>query len=123
MRVRNNSFQSNTGISVDESAPCSTFDISIVGNLMAWDGCDRRWRYAHNVYSTELRRGRCSGSDRIGAGRFPYRRPASGRGFDFHLRDDWRPAAGAVPEGCAPRDVDGQRRSSRRCDAGSDERG
>ena len=120
--IRNNSFQSNTGVVVDESVPCSSFDVSIVGNLMAWDGCDARWRYAHNVYSSALRRGRCSRTDRSVGSTFPYRDGRSGKGFDFHLRDDWRPARGLVAEGCARRDVDGQKRPARRCDAGSDER-
>ena len=119
--IRNNSFQRNTGLVVDESAPCGTFDVSVVGNLMGWDGCDARWRYAHNVFSTELRRGRCSRTDRIVRG-FPYRDGRSGKGFDFHLRDDWRPAEAFVVEGCARRDVDGQKRPARRCDAGADER-
>ena len=122
VRIRQNSFQRNTGVTVDESVACNSFDVSLTGNLMAWDGCDRRWSYAYNVYSTGLRRGRCGRTDRIAGNAFPYRAAASGTGFDFHLRSDWRPANKRVAKGCARRDVDRQRRPARRCDAGSDER-
>lgn len=122
VRIRHNSFQRNTGVTVDEGVACNSFDVSLTGNLMGWDGCDRRWRYAYNVYSTGLRRGRCGPTDRIAGNAFPYRSAASGDGFDFHLRKDWRPANKTVAEGCARKDVDRQRRPARRCDAGADER-
>jgi hypothetical protein len=124
VRIRFNSFQRNTGITVDEDVPCSVYDVEITGNLLAWDGCDRRWTYAHNVWSTALRRGRCSRTDRIAGDRFPYRNAASGSGLDFHLESSFRPAEGVVPRPvCARVDVDGRRRTGRRCDAGSHERG
>jgi hypothetical protein len=122
VRIRQNSFQSNTGILLDPNPECRFEDVRVVGNLMAFDGCDRRWSYASNVFSTALRRGRCAPSDRIAGRAFPFRDGRSGAGMDFHLRDRWRMAEGRVAEGCAREDIDGQRRPARRCDAGSDER-
>ena len=116
-----NSFQRNTGILHDLDPACRFEDVSVVGNLLAWDGCDRRWSYGYNVWSTGLRRGRCSRTDRIAGSAFPYRNPASGPGFDFRLKP-WRVARDLVPaDACIARDVDGRKRNGKRCDAGSSE--
>ncbi len=58
-------FERNTGIQVDPDPACRFEDVRVVGNRLAWDGCDRRWSYAYNRWTTEIRRGRCSRSDRI----------------------------------------------------------
>jgi hypothetical protein len=122
VRIRNNSFQRNTGFLLDPNPECRFENIRVVGNLLAWDGCDSRWSYDYNVWSTGLRRGRCSPTDRIAGDAFPYRNAASGPGFDFRLKDDWKPARDLVPAAaCAARDIDGRRRDGKRCDAGSSE--
>jgi hypothetical protein len=121
VRIRFNSFQRSTGILHDLNPECRFENVRVVGNLLAWDACDTRWSYDYNVWSTGLRRGRCARTDRIAGDSFPYRNPTSGRGFDFRLKK-WKVAQDLVPAAaCASRDVDGQRRSDDRCDAGSDE--
>jgi hypothetical protein len=121
VRIRFNSFQRSTGILNDPNPECRFENVRVTGNLMAWDGCDDRWSYEYNVWSTGLRRGRCSGSDRIAGDAFPYVRAASGAGFDFRLKR-WKVARNLVPAAsCVPRDVDGRKRSGKRCDAGSSE--
>jgi hypothetical protein len=126
VRIRFNSFQRNTGFLLDPNPDCRFENVRVVGNLLGWDGCDPRWSYDYNVWSTGLRRGRCSRTDRIAANDLPYRQAASGKGFDFHLKssskvgEDFVPAA--VDGGCPRTDGDGQRRNERRCDAGADER-
>jgi hypothetical protein len=115
-----NSFHATTGIELEAAPPgCRFEDVRVVGNLMAWDGCEPRWAYAHNVWSDALRSGTCDPTDRIAGPSFPYKRAASGPGLDFHLA---RPVA-TVPEGCPALDVDGARRPARGCAAGSDEPG
>jgi hypothetical protein len=126
--VRFNSFQRNTGVELDRNPACRFEDVSIVGNLLSYPGnCDSRITYAYNVWTTAIRSGRCSPTDRIAGNALPYANPQSGRGFDFRLvkgrrtvADDLVPAA--VPGGCPRADIDRKRRSGRRCDAGSDER-
>jgi hypothetical protein len=125
--IRFNSFQRNTGFLMDPNPDCVFENVRVVGNVLAWDGCDPRWTYAYNVWTTEVRRGSCSPTDRITGGAPPYERPAGGPGFDFHLDreraqavEDLVPAG--VPGGCPPVDVDRDPRPARgRCDAGADE--
>jgi hypothetical protein len=126
--VRFNSFQPNTRLEHDATVACVYDNVRVVGNLMMWDGCDPRYTYAYNVWSTTWRRGKCAPSDRIGAKTFPYVRRDSGSSFDFHLAagrktlaDDFVPAS--VAGGCPRTDFDGDRRPlQKRCDAGADER-
>ena len=125
--VRFNSFQRNSGIELDSNMSCHWKNVRIVGNLLTFPGnCDPRITYAYNVWTTAIRRGSCHKTDRIVGDALPYANPASGRGFDFHLRerrtlaDDLVPAS--VPGGCPRTDIDRSRRVGRRCDAGSDER-
>jgi hypothetical protein len=126
--VRFNSFQRNTGIELDRNLSCRWENVRIVGNLLSYPGnCDPRIAYAYNVWTTAIRRGRCSATDRIVGDALPYANPASGRGFDFHLTgkrrvsaDDFVPAS--VAGGCPRTDIDRKPRAGRRCDAGSDER-
>jgi hypothetical protein len=122
-----NSFQSATGLSVDPSTPCRFENVRVVGNLLAWDGCDPRWKYAYNVFSSTLRRGRCADTDRIAGDRLPYASAASGTDLDLRLRegntvaDELVPAAAAR---CPARDIDGDPRPRKGpCTAGADERG
>ena len=125
--VRFNSFQRNTGLELDRNMACRFEDVRIVGNLLSYPGnCDSRITYAYNVWTTAIRSGRCSPTDRIAGNALPYANPQSGRGFDFRLKprrtiaDDLVPAG--TPGGCPRIDIDRARRSTRRCDAGSDER-
>jgi len=119
-----NSFQSNTGIRLDEPASCRMENVRVVGNLLAWDGCDPRWSYAHNVWSTALRRGRCARGERIAGARLPYASASDKRGFALPLRSGRTAASDAVPRSARPAcprtDIDGDKRS-RPCDAGADE--
>jgi hypothetical protein len=125
VRIRFNSFQAGTGILHDLNPECRFENVRVVGNLLAWDACDPRWSYDYNIWSTDLRRGRCSRTDRIVGDSFPYRNPASGQGFDFHVRNKWSAARNLVPAstagGCPRTDVDRRKRSGKRCDAGSDD--
>jgi hypothetical protein len=126
--VRFNSFQRNTGIELDGNRSCVFEGVRVIGNMMGnASPCDNRVRYAYNLLSRALLGGRCSSTDRIGANRLPYRRQASGAGFDFHLRRSKTAADNLVPRsvygGCSGRDIDTQRRPLQsRCDAGADER-
>jgi Right handed beta helix region len=63
--IRGNRFSRNTGILVDPNPECSFRNVRVVGNRMAFDGCDPRWSYANNRWTTEVNRGRCGRSDRI----------------------------------------------------------
>ncbi len=122
-----NSFQSATGLLIDDPArQCSFENARVIGNLLAWDGCDSRWTYGHNVWSTSLRRGRCARTDRTTGDRLPYVRQASGPDLDFRLREGRTPADGLVPPSaarCPQRDIDGEARPRKgSCDAGADER-
>lgn len=125
--VRFNSFQRNTGIELDRNMSCRWDNVRIVGNLLSYPGnCDSRIAYAYNVWTRSVRTGRCAASDRLIGDKMPYVAPTSGRGFNFRLgakrtaADDLVPAS--VPGGCPRVDIDRKRRSSTRCDAGSDER-
>jgi hypothetical protein len=122
-----NSFQSGTSVVIDDpSGQCRFENARLIGNLLAWDGCDARWTYGYNVWSTALRRGRCARSDRTMGDRLPYARHASGADLDLGLRDGRTPADAFVPQTAAPcpqRDIDGDARPRRGpCDAGADER-
>jgi hypothetical protein len=129
VRIRFNSFHDNTGLMIEPGSACVFEDVRIVGNTMAWDGCDPRWSYAYNVYSSAIRRGRCAATDRIAGTSIPYTAGISGERLDMHLTAaavnvarDRVPAT--VPGGCPRRDIDGQPRpAGGRCDAGSDEAG
>ena len=128
VRVRFNSFHPNTHLEHDATVACTYENVQIIGNLMMWDGCDPRYTYAYNVWTTTWRRGSCSATDRIGGKTLPYVSGASGQGFDFRLgparktlADDRVPAT--VAGGCPRTDLDGQRRPMQKlCDAGADER-
>jgi hypothetical protein len=122
-----NSFQNNTGILLEQGEPCEMKGVRVVGNLLAWDGCDPRWTYAYNVWSSAIRRGRCADGERIAGARLPYEGTASGAALDLRLRDDHSAADGFVPANadprCPMRDIDGQARPRKgACDAGADER-
>jgi hypothetical protein len=125
--IRHNSFQRNTGLQYDPDTSCRMRGVRVVGNLAAFAGCDGRWAYAFNVWSSTVQRGRCSRTDRTARAGFPYVRAGSGAGLDFHLTGARTAADALVPAratgACPSRDVDGDRRTARgRCDAGSDER-
>jgi hypothetical protein len=128
--LRFNSFQRNTGIDFDNTGGSCVFEgVRVIGNMMGnASPCDSRIRYAYNLLSRALRRGRCSRTEQIGGNRLPYAKQASGRGLNFHLRRGARTAAdNRVPRsvygGCSGRDIDAQRRPlQRRCDIGADER-
>jgi hypothetical protein len=128
VRIRFNSFHPTTRLEHDSTIACSFENVRVIGNLMMWDGCDSRYTYAYNLWSTTWRRGTCSATDKIGARTFPYANQESGSNFNFHLRQDRRTLAddlvpASVAGGCPTRDMDQQRRPlQKRCDAGADER-
>jgi hypothetical protein len=128
VQIAFNSFQSDTGVWFDspQTPNCHAKNISVVGNLLGFDGCDPRISYAYNVYSSALRRGHCGRTDRIVGAQLPYVRTASGAGLDFHLRKGRTPADGLVPSSaavCPQRDIDGDARPSKGpCGAGADQR-
>jgi hypothetical protein len=128
VRIRFNSFQRSATLQHDPNPNCIFENVSIVGNLMMWTGCDARYTYSHNVWSTSWRRGKCSPSDRIGASTFPYANTESGQGFNFRLTNKRKTLADnlvprSVSGGCPRIDFDRQRRPlNKRCDAGADER-
>jgi hypothetical protein len=123
--IRHNSFQRDTGISLDIAAGCVFEDVRIIGNLLRQPGsCDPRVTFAYNVWSSISAADRCSPTDRTAGGAFPYARAASGPGFDFHLAAHGAPDDLVPPTaGCPATDIDGQPRpAGGRCDAGADER-
>jgi hypothetical protein len=119
-----NSFQRNTMLEVDSNPNCVFENVQVVGNLMMWDGCQPRWTYRFNVWSTAWRTGTCDPTDRIAGSNFPYVNGDGSAAMDYHvtgvsLLTELVPAA----VGCPGEDVDGQARSQTgHCDAGSDER-
>jgi hypothetical protein len=122
--VRFNSFQRNTMLQLDQNPTCVFDNVRVIGNVMMWDGCQSRWTFAYNVWSTAWRTGSCSPTDRILGDSFPYVNGGGNADFDYHLGatsalDDLVPAS----VGCPATDIDGQARGSNgRCDAGADER-
>jgi hypothetical protein len=125
--VRFNSFQRNTGLELDRNMSCRWENVRVVGNMLSYPGnCDPRITYAYNVWTTAIRNGRCSPTDRIVGNAMPYVNTDSGSGFNFRLRpkrtiaDNFVPRS--VPGGCPRVDIDRKRRVGKRCDAGSDER-
>ena len=92
---------------------------------MAWDGCHDAWSFAYNVWSTELRTGRCSDTERIAGEVLPYAQPLGGATMDFHLAGPPTEADELVPPAlCTATDADGDPRpAGAACDAGADERG
>jgi hypothetical protein len=65
VRIHANRFDRNTGILLDPNPECRFENVRVTANRMAWDGCDDRWSYKRNRWTTEIRRGRCDRSDRI----------------------------------------------------------
>lgn len=122
--VRFNSFQRNTMLQLDQNPTCVFDNVRVIANVMMWDGCQSRWTFAYNVWSTAWRTGSCSPTDRILGDSFPYVNGGGNSDFDYHLGatsalDDFVPASA----GCPATDIDGQARGSNgRCDAGADER-
>jgi hypothetical protein len=121
LRIRNNSFHPDTGLSFDIVDACVFDDISVTGNILGWTGdCDGRVHFAGNLWEGSGPGARCSLSDATGSP--PYVSRTSGPSMDFHLAGP-SIADGLVPiANCPPTDVDGQPRSGASCDAGSDER-
>jgi hypothetical protein len=133
VRIAFNSFAADTGLEVDETAPCTWEDIDVVGNLMRWNGCQQGedgtieagWAYDYNVWTPGLRNGKCGVTDRmLTPAVLPYVSTTIATP-DFHLDgesviDDLVPASA----GCPAADRDGQPRplAGQRCDAGADER-
>ena len=65
---------------------CVCNNIRVVGNLMSYDGgCQSRWSFEYNVWSTGWRTGSCSSTDKIHGPTFPYVNGIAGAGFDYHL--------------------------------------
>ena len=125
--ARFNSFQRNTGIELDRNQSCRWDNVRIIGNMLSYPGaCDSRITYAYNVWTTAIRNGRCSPTDRIVGDAMPYANPKSGQGFNFRLRAKRTIADDLVPKsvagGCPRVDIDHKRRVGKRCDAGSDDR-
>lgn len=122
--VRFNSFQRNTMLQLDHNPTCVFDNIQVIGNVMMWDGCQSRWTFAYNVWSTAWRTGSCSPTDRILGDSFPYVNGGGNADMDYHLAaesvaDDLVPAS----LGCPATDIDEQPRpEGARCDAGADER-
>lgn len=125
--IRFNSFQRNTGLDFDGNASCRWENVRVVANMLSYQGsCDPRTTYAYNVWTTAVRSGKCSSTDRISGDGLPYAVPESGRAFNFRLRAKRTVADDLVPRtvvgGCPRADIDRTRRAGRWCDAGSDER-
>ncbi len=123
--VRFNSFARNTHLQIDPNPSCVFDNINVVGNLMMWDGCQSRWAWQYNVWSTAWRTGSCGATDKILGDQFPYVEPSSLPSMNYHLTGANSVADNLVPvaAGCPATDIDGQSRGANGfCDAGSDER-
>jgi chitodextrinase len=121
-----NSFQSNTTLQIDNNQSCVWDNIQVVGNLMSYDGgCQSRWAFRYNVWSTGWRTGSCHSTDKIHGQTFPYVNNSAGASMDYHLTGAASTPDNMVPvsAGCPATDIDGQPRpTSGFCDAGADER-
>ena len=123
--VHFNSFEATTGIEIDRNPVCTFENVSVTGNLLAWDGCQDVWSFAYNVWSTQLLTGTCSGTEEIAGDQLPYAEPRGGATMDYHLAGPASVADDLVPAaGCNAADADGEPRAAGggACDAGADER-
>ena len=120
-----NSFQSNTTLQIDNNPDCTFDNVRVVGNLMSYDGgCQARWAFRYNVWSTSYRTGSCHPTDEIQGPSFPYADGSGTASMDYRLVEA---TAGdqlvPVSEGCPPTDIDGRPRPrTGHCSAGASER-
>ena len=123
--VRFNSFARNTQLQIDPNPSCVFNNVRVVGNISMWDGCQPRWAWRYNVWSTSWRTGSCDATDKIHGDQLPYVDGSNLPSMNYHLARAKSTADNLVPvsAGCPATDIDGQRRGANGfCDAGSDER-
>ena len=103
-----NSFQSNTTLQIDNNPDCTFDDVRVVGNLMSYDGgCQARWAFRYNVWSTAYRTGSCHPTDEIQGPSFPYADGGGSASMDYRLVE---PGAGIGSSRERRLSADGHRR-------------